>query len=83
MIEFLRIEDRGLGLVAVFDYGYHQFGINQYGKPHEYDTFCLNEESLRLRIANLARDGRDTSVERIALTELTQRTTQPEPPRRE
>lgn len=84
MIEFLRIEDRGRGLVAVFDCGYHQFDINQYGRPHEYDTFCLNEESLRLRIADLERDGRDTSVERVALAELTQRTTtQPEPPGRE
>lgn len=85
MIEFLRIEDRGLGLVAVFDRGYAGFMFTDAGYRYHSDrTFCLNEENLRLRITNLERDGLDASVERVALAELTQRTTtQPEPPGRE
>lgn len=62
MITLNRIENKGRGLVAVFDADY---GIEQ---------FCLNEESLLSRIVNIeagkGHPSRDTSVERAALAEL-------------
>ena len=57
MLEFRRIEDRGLGLVAVFreDEGYE---------------VAPNRESLELRNSNLKAHAQDTSVEEKALAEL-------------
>lgn len=72
-IEFLRIETRGGNLVAVFDLGYQQWEpTGAGGSRYDDGTFCLNEESLRTRIANLKRDGRDTAVEDYALLTLTE-----------
>lgn len=75
-MKFLRIKDRGLELVAVFDRGYPVtwWGwMNNQPLPMPDDgTFCLNEEDLRARIANVEREGRDASVERHALTTLTE-----------
>lgn len=81
MIEFLRIENRGLGLVAVFDRGYqtpwHEHDLNGRIWTHYDDgTFCLNKQSLRTRIANIQKDNRDASVELAALAELTPRSNQ-------
>lgn len=77
MIEFLRIETRGGNLVAVFDQGYQitSYDYRFHGQraraiTPDDGTFCLNESNLRARIANLERDGRDTSVERTALANL-------------
>jgi hypothetical protein len=69
---FLRIETRGGNLVAVFDRGFRMWWSNPNGGDGHYDdgTFCLNEQSLRTRIANMKRDGRDTSVEDAALVAL-------------
>jgi hypothetical protein len=67
MTTFLRIEERGGSLVAVFDGGY---------RVHDFDhgTFCLDESNLRTRIANIeagkAHPNRDASVERAALVEM-------------
>lgn len=80
-LTFLRIEDRGPWLVAVFDRGYpvaHYNWDNYDGRypVARYDdgTFYLNEQSLRTRIANVERDGRSATVERAALAELVHRT---------
>jgi hypothetical protein len=68
MIEFLRIEDRGFGLVAVFK------------RPFDDEPFCLNQSSLESRIANIkagkANHSCDASVEEIALAELKRRNNQ-------
>lgn len=77
-LRFLRIEDRGLGLVAVFDRGYPEANYN-YGCDRQprvtYDdgTFCLNESSLRVIIENVEANGCDASVEKEALVELVKR----------
>lgn len=80
MITFLRIETRGGNLVAVFDRGYQSFVPTDAGHGYYDDgTFCLNEQSLRRRIENVKREGRDTSVEHAALAELRRAaTSQPE-----
>jgi len=71
MIRFLRIEDRGPWLVAVFDRGYRSFVPTDAGHGYYDDgTFCLNEPNLLIRVENLKRDGYDTSVEQAALAEL-------------
>lgn len=57
--KFLRV-DKYLN-VAVFDEGFG--GVTQ-------RTFCLNKESLKLRIENMERDNRDTSEEYWALKHL-------------
>jgi len=70
---FLRIETRGGNLVAVFDRGWLQWQSTGLGGSSGYyddGTFCLNEQSLRTRIANMKRDGRDTAVEDAALVAL-------------
>lgn len=75
MLTFLRIEPRGGNLVAVFDRGYSEWEPTGYGGSRYDDgTFCLNEESLRIRIANikagLSGPTRNVSVECAALAEL-------------
>lgn len=71
MLTFLRIESRGGNLVAVFDRGY-QSPVWTPDNTTRYDdgTFCLNKESLQARIANVQSDGKDASVEKIALAAL-------------
>lgn len=56
-IEFVRIEMRADNLVAVF-------------REYSEQEFCLNEENLRVRIANVEGAGRDASTERAALAEM-------------
>lgn len=75
MIEFLRVEQRAGNPVAVFDRGYRQWEPTEAGGSRYDDgTFCLNVQSLRIRIANieagLAHPSRDASVEYAALAEL-------------
>jgi hypothetical protein len=71
MIEFLRIEDRGPWLVAVFGRGYRSFVPTDAGHGYYDDgTFCLNESSLLTRVENLKRNGYNTSVWHLALAEL-------------
>lgn len=79
MIEFLRIETRGGNLVAVFDRGYRMpcYQYDNFDGRYatvKYDdgTFCLNENNLRARIANVEREGRSAAVERHALTTMTE-----------
>lgn len=83
MLTFLRIETRGGNLVAVFDRGQGFIPTDAGHGYYDDGTFCLNEQSLRTRIANIgagrANPNCDTSVERAALIELRQATTnQPE-----
>lgn len=60
IIQFVRLEDRGFGLVAVFS----EFGHRE---------FSLCENDLKERIANLAKYGHPCAVERAALAEMTRR----------
>ena len=58
-----QIEDRGLGLAAIFKYPGHGF--------HELNReVVLCEEPLLMRIENLERLGLPTGEEHVALTEL-------------
>lgn len=72
-LTFLRIETRGGNLVAVFDRGYQQwYPTGPAGGYYDDGTFCLNESSLKLRIANIERRKGDTSVEQHALTTMSE-----------
>jgi hypothetical protein len=62
MLTIRAIEDRGMGLVAVFDDSLE-------------GRFALNEENLKTRITNLNSIGLDTSVENAALAEMVRRRT--------
>lgn len=55
--QFVRFEDRGFGLVAVF----RELGCRE---------FSLCENGLKERIANLAKYGHPCSAERSALAEM-------------
>ena len=59
-VEFLKIEDRGLGPAAIF---YNNLGDRE---------FALLEPYLRTRIENLKNDGRDVSEEEWALAVMAQ-----------
>jgi hypothetical protein len=58
-VDFLRFEDRGLGLAAVFE---------EFGRE-----FCLCEESLQMRIENLKAQNIPCDAEMAALAELRRR----------
>jgi hypothetical protein len=59
-LTLLKIEDRGLGLCAVFAY------TEITGQP----PFALNAENLAIRIRNLEAQSIDASVERDALAQI-------------
>jgi DNA (cytosine-5)-methyltransferase 1 len=61
MVEFIKIEDRGAGLVAVLRNGVDGRDI------------AFNRESLEQRISNLKKYECDTSVEADALAKLIER----------
>ncbi len=72
-LRFLRLEDLGFGLAAVFEVTYEAF------RPED-KIFALCEEPLRRRIANLraADPEADVSVEESALSMLVWQKAHPE-----
>lgn len=63
-VELIRVFHNGMFAVAEFENGFLREDIN--GQPQTH--FCLNAQSLKTRIANLEKNGADTSVERKALS---------------
>ncbi len=62
-MKFKKIEDRGLGLVAVFE------------TVFAGDDVALDKKNLELRIKNLTDKGISTKQERLVLAELNRLTT--------